>query len=396
MISNDPLLIGLRAALDAPSAHIEAFYNAIKTECSTVTCRRFSKNIPREEIARRWTVPFFSGWMKRESDALHLTIIEPNQTSYKKTDKKKFKNSIHITIPIMNGQWGEAAIHLTMLKRVRNKTTSEYRFSCYQQTAQVHQALFEAQEKKEGIADYPHLFPVIEKGARSTVEAEERRYIGSFIDVLEEQGKNPYFSLRAGFKALTNVARALDFIHKKRWVHLDVKLANIFIDVTHKGWLADFELVARKGSSLTPGDYFAWDSLMCRLGIASPFTDLFAFSVALGDYIWRKDFFAFDKCQRKYRPTAAPKYFASMMQKNKIKEGTPLYQKHQMASEFITKVFQIDAEIDALIDQKHEEIDAELIVGFMKDKLSMKDAVDLMEKLSSKESLLQNSGSGDF
>lgn len=89
---------------------------------------------------------------------------------------------------------------------------------------------------------HPHIVNILNAGVHDGTPYLVMQYLpgGSLKDMLAAQGSLPPWSLRSW---LMEVARALDSIHDRHYVHRDVKPANILFDREGNAFLADFGIV---------------------------------------------------------------------------------------------------------------------------------------------------------
>lgn len=143
------------------------------------------------------------------------------------------------------------------------------------------------------VAKAPYLL-----GMRDVV-IQERPYVS--IDTMEDLYRTTLsrshvikrkLSLGDALKGLLEVAKALEGLHKKNFVHRDVKNWNFFVQ-ERRLLLFDFDLArAYPDKTAGGGDYLFWDLLSRELGLVHPFCDVYGWTVTLGIAIWGKNFYS--------------------------------------------------------------------------------------------------------
>lgn len=131
-----------------------------------------------------------------------------------------------------------------------------------------------------GLSD-PHLVPVVDAGEVDGHQYLAARYVGglTLAELLERGGP---LALTPLLEIMTEIAAALDTLHREGLVHRDVKPSNVIVDDSGTSFLTDFGLA--KGAAATvltePGrvvgtlDYLAPEAI--KGGLAGPPADIYA------------------------------------------------------------------------------------------------------------------------
>ncbi len=99
---------------------------------------------------------------------------------------------------------------------------------------------FERQARIIAALDHPHILPLYDYGAVGRLRFMVMPYItaGSLKELLDTTS----LTLRDNLDLVTQIASALDYIHKNKIVHRDLKPTNILVDYSRNIYLADFGL----------------------------------------------------------------------------------------------------------------------------------------------------------
>lgn len=145
-------------------------------------------------------------------------------------------------------------------------------------------ALFEREAQTIANLEHPHILPIYDFGEYQGQLYIVMRYVtGGSLEHLLERGPLPMNEVvRIG----DAIARALDYAHTNKVIHLDLKPPNILLDSQNTPYLADFGLATvldREGRARNPGAgtllYMAPEQLTAD--IVDHRVDIYAFSIML-------------------------------------------------------------------------------------------------------------------
>jgi serine/threonine protein kinase len=92
---------------------------------------------------------------------------------------------------------------------------------------------------------FPHIVPIIDVGRHNEMPFAVMRFLsgGSLADYAKRQGQSAQMSVASLGAWLASIAKALDFVHAKQFLHRDVKPSNILFDSHKQAYLSDFGVV---------------------------------------------------------------------------------------------------------------------------------------------------------
>lgn len=116
---------------------------------------------------------------------------------------------------------------------------------------------FKREAKTAAALDHPHIIPIYRIASGGKIFWYAMKYLEgrSLEDVLKEKGR---LSLEETVHILTQVAKALDYAHKRRVIHRDIKPANIMLDSENRVVVTDFGIA----KALTEGTLTASGSVV--------------------------------------------------------------------------------------------------------------------------------------
>ncbi len=252
-----------------------SFLSALEGLISKVSTGRFSK--------KEGGVPEFSGYFQKKSDnTVLIWVIQPIYLREPKGDlDKKVKQAWLFQI-----EHNECVRADIVFKRIKTKHT--WRISDFKECCKSHDAF--AIEFPQSVACSPKILGQKRKGSFYVVEWWEKRYlttldhvkVGQLYQVGDKMHPFPIDLFTAG---LQEIAKHLAALHQRGFCHLDVKSDNIFIDFQNsfKLLLSDYDLLNYVGSRTKPKDYCFWDLVREKRGYATSFTDIYGWTMVLGE-----------------------------------------------------------------------------------------------------------------
>ncbi len=120
-----------------------------------------------------------------------------------------------------------------------------------------------------------------------SVDTMEERYQTTLSRDYVLKGK---LALADALQGLFNIASALNDLHKKSFVHRDVKNWNLFV-ANKRLLIFDFDLASKfPGKTNGSNEYEFWDLLSNRFGLVHPFCDVYGWTITLAIIVWGSRF----------------------------------------------------------------------------------------------------------
>lgn len=259
------------------SQDVDPLINALNERVGqTGRHRFFSKD---KDARGKWVIPGFSGFLISERYRVECIVIGEKG---KPSQFKKIFHAVHVIF-----SENQVKVFPILFKKIVFSTKEDA--ARFLQTQRFHIQIAIRMEERGQLAHRPDLLRIAEKkDQKIKIEIKEPR---CEFDLLEWQE-----DLRVFLRGMVRIAKYLIEIREQGYVHSDVKRGNILIH-QNTFYLSDFKLCTKVGSKRVPKNYFAWDSTAEKLGLITPFCDVYGWAIAMGSSLWDVHFYnlAMDK-----------------------------------------------------------------------------------------------------
>ncbi len=250
---------------------IDPLIDALKFRVEKVGRHRFFAKD--KDLRGKWVTPGFSGFLITEKYRVQCILLG-DKGPLSKT--KNIKHSIHVIFT-------EERIHVyrTLFKSIV--------FDCLEdahgflKTVNLHIQISIKMASFGSFNHRPDLLRISEKkNGKIKVELHEPK---CDFDLVKWSEDLPTF-----LNGMIRIAKYLIEIRDRGFVHADVKRGNILVH-ENTFYLNDFKLRTPIGYKRDPEKYYTWCSTAEKLGLFTPFTDVYGWAISFGCSLWDYPFF---------------------------------------------------------------------------------------------------------